>query len=161
MNLELFNRYWSQWNERERLLVILASICIIFYLFYAVLFAPLNIALKNSRTQLSSDEATLQWMRQIHRQYKETATPQTLSSGQLLTLLGQQLSTTAFHQYTYQLEQTGSGDIQLSFETVPYNVFLLWFKKFNTQYALTIKQFSAERAQAPGTVKLLVVMAAS
>ncbi len=161
MNLELLKHHWSHWSERERVLVVLATIFLSFYLFYAILFEPLNRALENNRTQLQSDRATLAWMQQVYRQYKKTTTPQTINSGQLLTLIGQQLNATAFHQYVYQLEQIASGDIQLSFETVPYNVFLLWLKKFNTQYALTIKQFSAEKTQVPGMVKLSVVLAAS
>lgn len=157
MNLEGLTHYWNQWNDRERVLVVLATLCLGVYLLYALLYAPLNSALARYQDQLSTQKTTLQWMQNVKRQYQQSAeTPQSLTSNQLLTVLGQQLAISPFHPYAYQLEQTSAGDIQLAFAAVPYNDFLVWFKQFNTHYALTIKQLSAERTTTPGMVKLSV-----
>ncbi len=156
---ETLERYWNQWNERERRMVVIAGIVLACYLCYAIFYAPLNDAVTKAQAQLTADRDTLLWMQSVRQQSQQTHTPQITSSGQLLSTLGQQLSVSAFHQFVYQLEQTASGDIQLSFDEVPYNVFLVWLKKFHAQYAFTIKQLSAERTQTPGMVKLQLIIA--
>lgn len=155
---ETAERYWNQWNDRERRLVVIATVFLAGYLCYALFYAPLNAALTKAQAQLVADRETLLWMRSVRQQSQQTSTPQIISNGQLLSVLGQQLSVSAFHQFVYQLDQTASGDIQLSFDQVPYNVFLLWLKKLHTQYAFTIKQFSAEHSQTLGMVKLQLVI---
>ncbi|WP_083852274.1 type II secretion system protein GspM [Legionella tunisiensis] len=62
--------------------------------------------------------------------------------------------------FPYQLQQTGAGDIQLSYELVPFNHFLSWLWTLNNNYAIVLKQFSAERTPTAGVVKLQIVITA-
>lgn len=157
---ETIVRYWEQWNRRERIWVVIGIVFLVLYLGYALCFAPLNRAISRAQSHLHSGRETLTWMQQVRQQKQSMTTPEMLSHAELLTIVGQQLASSAFHQYPYQLEQTASGDIQLSFAEVPYNVFLVWLKKLNTHYAFSIKQLSVSRTPAPGAVKLQLVMTA-
>lgn len=130
------------------------------YLFYLLFYAPLVRGVHEKSLQLVEKQETLIWMRQVRQRHQVTKAPEVLSNAQLLTLLATQLQTTSFQRFPYQLQQTGVGDIQLSFEQVPFNSFITWLWTINQKYAISIKQFSAERTDSPGIVKMLIVLAA-
>ena len=151
--------YWSNLNERERWTVGIGAVLCFVYLFYLFLYAPLTSALHNKSQQLAEKQETLAWMQQVHVQHKTTKAPQTLTSSKLLTVLADQLNTTSFKQFPYQLQQTGASDIQLIFDKVPYNAFMTWMWSINEKYTISIKQLNIEQTGTPGIVKLMVVIA--
>ncbi|ASQ46598.1 type II secretion system protein GspM [Legionella clemsonensis] len=153
------SNYWNNLNERERWMVGIAAFCVIFYLFYLFIYSPLTISVETKTQQLQEKKETLAWMQQVRNQSTQRRAPQAITSSKLLALLGNQLSTGELHRFTYQLQQTGQGEIQLSFEQVPFNQFLSWLWKLFNDYALSLKQFSAERTDTSGMVKLTVVIA--
>lgn len=161
MTIEGLKTYWNQWNDRERGLVVIAGICCLLYICYAVIYSPLASAVEQAKVQLTEDQSTLQWMRKVRQQHINTQVPQLLGNGQLLSALGNELNHSSFHQYAYQLEQTGTGDIQLAFEQVPYNLFVVWLKKLSKHYAFSIKQLTVEQTKTSGVVKILVVISAT
>ncbi|MDP3706230.1 MAG: type II secretion system protein GspM [Legionellaceae bacterium] len=153
--------YWNQLHVRERAMLLIAGVCCFFYLFYALFYSPLTSAVNQATAQLAEQQSTLAWMKRVRQEYTKTKATKTLSNGQLLTVLGSQLNQVSFHRYPYQLEQTGSGDIQLSFDDVPYTLFVVWFRKFSQQYTCLIKQFNVDKTKTSGVVKVMVVLSAS
>lgn len=152
--------YWNNLNERERWMASLGSVFTLFYLLYLLIYSPLSSAVSTQGKQLVEKQMTLAWMEQVRQQPKNQKTLLAISNAKLLALIGNQLSDKAFSQFTYQLQQTGPGDIQISFERVPYKMLLDWLWKLNSDYAITLKQFSVEHSDTPGVVKVLVVLAA-
>jgi len=152
--------YWQNLNDRERWMLGLGVTFCIFYLFYLVVYAPLTTAIDDKSKQLREKQETLAWMQQIRHQPKTTHAPQSLTNTQLLTLIANQLRNTSFKQFPYQLQQTGVGEIQLSFDQVPFNPFMVWLWSLNQKYVVSIKQFSADHTDVAGVVKLMVVIAA-
>ncbi|MCX7117056.1 MAG: type II secretion system protein M [Legionellales bacterium] len=151
--------YWDQLNERERWALGIGVVITVLYVFYLWIYAPLTRAVAYQQQQLLIKQETLIWMQKARLQFQPKKVVKTVSSSQLLTILAIQLNATSFKSYAYQLQQTGSHDIQLSFDKVPYNEFLLWLHKLSETYAVTIKQMTIQGANAPGLVKLLVVLA--
>lgn len=150
--------YWNTLNDRERSLVIFAGILCIIYLFYIFLYSPLITAKNNKQLELIDKEATLTWMEQVRNVDKSSKSLTTLSNANLLSVLGTQLKTTTFSHFSFQLEQMGSGDIQLSFNEVPYNAFIKWLWTLSGQYLFNIKQVTIEKATLPGLVKVMLVL---
>ncbi|WP_133128016.1 type II secretion system protein GspM [Legionella nagasakiensis] len=154
------NTYWNNLNDRERWTLGLGGLVCFFYLFYLLFYSPLTNAVKEKSQQIAEKKETLAWMQQVRMQYKAGKVPEALSNTQLLTLLANQLNHTSFQQFPYQLQQTGVGDIQLSFAQVPFNPFLQWLWSLNKNYAISMKQLSVERGDAQGVVKMQVVITA-
>lgn len=152
--------YWTNLSERERWIAGLGSITALCYLFYLLVYSPLSSAVMIQSKQLIEKEETLAWMEQIRQQPKQQKKIQTLNNTKLLALIGNQLNDKAFKPFPYQLEQTGPGDLQLSFDRVPYLQVLAWLWTLNNNYAITLKQFIAERSDTAGVVKLLLIIAA-
>ncbi len=64
-----------------------------------------------------------------------------------------------FKHFSYQLQQTGVSDIQLVFEQVPFNPFMIWLWSFNEKYPISITQLSVDLTETPGVVKLTLIIA--
>lgn len=112
-------------------------------------------------TQLIEKKQTLAWMNTVRGQSHPTQNKKTLDNAQLLTLLTTQLKNNPQLKFPYQLQQTGSGDIQLSFDAVPFNLFMDWLKKINQSYTVVIKQFDVEYSERQGITKLVIIISAS
>lgn len=150
--------YWQQLNEREQRAVLLAGVCLSFYLLYALVYAPLTSAVRNGRNQLLEKQTTLTWMQHVQQTYAdEKKPPQAVAAGNLLSILTKVLGHTSFHRFPYQLAQTATGEIQLSFEAVPYNAFMAWLQIQTARYTMTIKNMEMSKTDAVGVVKISVV----
>jgi len=152
--------FWDGLNDRERWMLGFGGVCCALFLIYMLLYAPLINAVHNNTQQLLEKQETLVWMQQAHQQRKAMKIPKVLSNSKLLSVLADELKSTSFHTFPYQLQQTGVGDIQLSFNKVPYNDFVTWLWSVRQNYAFSIKQFNAERTETPGVVKILVTFVA-
>ena len=159
MNTALLN-YWNNLNERERWMAAIGSLCVLLYLFYLLLYSPLASSVQTRSKQLLEKKETLAWMQQVRQQPRNQKSVQVISNAKLLALIGNQLTANNFRQFTYQVQQTGTGDIQLSFDRVPYNQFLSWLWSLANDYSITLKQFIIERTDTPGIVKVMLVITA-
>ncbi len=149
--------YWQQLNEREQISVLIAAVCLGVYLLYALVYAPLTTAVLNGRTQLLEKQTTLTWIQHVQQGYANEKKPQTVAAGNLLSILTKVLKHTTFSRFPYQLAQTASGEIQLSFDAVPYNAFMAWLQVQTARYTMTIKNMDLTKTDVAGVVKVSVV----
>ncbi len=153
--------YLSTLNEREKWMLIGSVLCLILYCYYLFLYTPLSHQVTQKSTQLVEKIATLDWMKKIRQQNHKSKTKETVDNSQLLTILATQLKEDSTLKFPYQLQQTGSGDIQLTFDAVAFNLFIAWLEKINERYAVSLKQFNAERTPTPGVVHVMVLLSAA
>ncbi|HVT62387.1 MAG TPA: type II secretion system protein M [Legionellaceae bacterium] len=149
--------YWHQLNEREQMAVMIAGICLGLYLLYALVFSPLMTSVERARVEWQEKKETLIWMRAAEKNYTKEKKPQTVTAQNLLSVLTKLLTAASFHHFPYQLAQTATGEIQLTFEQVPYNAFILWLQDQTTHYTLTIKTMDINQTDTPGIVKVMVM----
>lgn len=153
--------YLSTLNEREKWMLIGTALCLLLYIYYLFLYTPLNNSVTQKSAQLVDKMNTLQWMKKIKRQGRTTQTKQIVNNSQLLTALATQLKNDPTLKFPYQLQQTGSGDIQLTFDAVAFNLFIAWLEKINQGYAITVKQFEADRTKTPGVTRLMILISST
>ncbi|KTD21915.1 type II secretion system protein GspM [Legionella londiniensis] len=153
--------YWRNLNDRERLALMLGGFFCLFYLIYLLIYSPLVTVIKNRSQALTEKKETLIWMRRIKLQYQPNQAGKKISNAQFLALLSRKLADSPVQDYSYQLQQTGAGDVQAAFDEVPFNPFLQWLFALNQEYALSIKELNVERTGSPGIVKLLLVVSAA
>lgn len=108
--------------------------------------------------QFKEKTATLEWMKTIRRQNNKPSEQQKVDNNQLLTILATQLQENAPLKFPYELQQTSSGDIELTFDKVEFNLFIAWLEKINKHYAMNIKQFNAERSKTAGFAHVRVLL---
>ena len=151
--------YLSNLNERERWMVIITALCVFFYCYYLLLYAPLNNKLTQKSAQLIEKTETLNWMKTVEKGHTNQS-KQAVDNSQLLTILADQLKEYANPKFPYQLQQTGSGDVQLTCDAVPFKLFMSWLAKINSKYTITIKQFEVGKTETAGVTKLMIIMSA-
>lgn len=97
-------------------------------------------------------------MKQVRMQKRSAKRKESVDNSQLLTILASQLKNNKTLKFPYQLQQTGSGDIQLTFDAVPFQNFIQWLAKINELYSINIKQFDVERTSTPGVTRLMIIL---
>ncbi len=151
--------YWNSLNERERWMVIITALCLVSYFYYMIIYTPLSNNVTQQSNQLIEKMETLAWMNKVKSQ-SHSKTKQSVDNSQLLTVLATQLKDDPTLKFPYQLQQTGPGDIQLTFDAVPFNLFMGWLTKINEKYIITIKQFDVDHTNTPGVTHLMIIISA-
>lgn len=145
--------YWKQLNEREQWSVIGGAILFIAYLFYLLIYAPLILSVTTATNQLQEKRETLVWMEQMQMQYANpNQSVKKIDPGALLTMISAQLQSPAFKPFPYDMKQTGTGNIQINFDLVPYSMISAWLKRLTDQYQVQIKSLRIEQSTTPGSV---------
>jgi general secretion pathway protein M len=153
--------YWQQLNERDKIAVVVGAVVALVYLLYALLISPLFSRLEQKALHHTERQQTLSWMKDVRGQQLIKAAPKSVTNTQLLSLLATKLKIDIFRPFPFQLQQIGNGDIQLSFESVPFLMFIKWLKALNQEYNFSVKQLNAQRIETTGLAKITVVLAAS
>lgn len=153
--------YLSTLNEREKWMLIGAGVLILLYSYYLVLYNPLKHQVTQKSMQLADKIDTLQWMKKINQKSHPKQAKKIVDNSQLLTALATQLKNESTLRVPYQLQQTSSGDIQITFDSVPFNLFMAWFEQINQHYSMSIKQFEADKTKTPGITRLMIVFSSS
>lgn len=151
----------SSINDRERLALLIGALCILIYLFYALVYRPLHTAVLDNRNQLKEKKETLAWMQTINKLPLRHSPPQAVSSSKLLTIMANELSRPPLKAFPVRLQQTSQGDIQLTFDSVPYLAFLKWLWLFNQHYTIGLKQVLIVKSNTPGLVNVSSIITIS
>lgn len=141
-------------------MVLSAGLCIVIYVYYLFLYAPLSNKVTQKSTQLTEKIETLEWMKKVSQQSHSTKPKINVDNSKLLTILATQLKENESLEFPFQLQQTGSGEIQLSFDEVPLKQFLAWLKIIDEKYSISIKQFDVEHTERPGVTRLMILISA-
>lgn len=155
-------QYWQNLNDREKLIVVLGVSALLLYMYYIFLYQPLKTNTELQTKQLVEKTQLLQWMKTLDpQQNKRNKNKTSVDNTQLLTIVAEELQKSTLAKFTSQLQQTNTGDIQISFDLVPYNQFMIWLLKLNNNYTVLIKQFNSEKREKPGLAHVLVILSAS
>lgn len=153
--------YLNSLNEREKWMIIGGGFALILYVYYIFLYSPLSNQVTQKSTQLVDKMTTLQWLQKVRLQNRSSQTKQKVTNSQLLTALATHLKKDPSLKFPYQLQQTASGDVQITFDTVSFNPFIAWLEKMNARYAITVTQFNAEAARTAGMCHLMILISAA
>lgn len=150
--------YLNSLNDRERWMLIAALLCLFAYGYFEWLYGPLKNKVTTGETLLLEKNETLLWMKEVKGSALTAQKKQSIENGPLLTLLATQLKKGELVKFPYQLQQTGSGDIQLSFDEVPFKAFMRWLATIDSKYIISIKQFNVNPTETPGLTKLTLIL---
>ena len=150
--------YWTNLNERDRLIAIIGGICLLIFIIYQYIYSPLATMTTSKNQELKEKIATLSWMRETKQKTQNSGNEKPVNSSKLLSIIAAELNKKPFSTFPHQIQQTSQGNIQLSFETVPFNAFLIWLWGIENTYIISIKQLDASRTSTAGVVKIMVLI---
>jgi len=150
--------YFNSLNDREKWMVIIGGISLLIYSFYFFLLSPITSRVQLRSAQLTEKIDTLAWMNKVSGEGHNLQQKENLDNSKLLTLLSAELKDNEELNFPFQMQQTSSGEIQLTFDEVPLKVFITWLAELNKKYTLSIKQLEVERTKKPGITHLRIVI---
>lgn len=150
--------YWNQLNSRERLVVMAGLGCLGILLSYLLVYAPIHNALIAKTQDVQEKQDILNWMRHVRPQLKNTQAVKSLSETERITFIANQLQRSSLNTFEHQVQQSSQGEVQLSFDSVPFNALLQWLWSLNQSTDITIKQLTVERTNTNGLVKAQVLI---
>ena len=154
-----FNTYWQGLTNREKIMGVIGTALTLIFLLYQLVISPLLTTRAQQEAQLREKKMTLAFMQEAQKENLTGTQKKTINNNQLLTLIATQLATESFTKYPDHLQLTEEGNIQISFEKVPYPLFTKWLwtlQQENKQ--ISLKQVSFEQTDTTGVIKVLVLL---
>ena len=157
----MIRAYWQQLNEREQWSLLIGGSLFICYLLYLMIFAPLSSAVATKDALLQEKQNTLAWMKKAEKEFPKTGHhAQKVENGALLSMIAAQCQSPGFKSFPYKMNQNSSGDIQLSFDTIPYNTVIRWLQQFSQQYQIKIKSLRIQQTSVAGVIQFNLTVGA-
>ncbi|OGV30942.1 MAG: hypothetical protein A3E88_00755 [Legionellales bacterium RIFCSPHIGHO2_12_FULL_35_11] len=133
------NEHWQKLNDREQKFAKIGIIIVFIYIFYALIYSPLSSSVKQKKQFLQEQKEVYLWMKNasnIHKLAEKNPSAIKLNN---ISAVSQNLKSTNLKKFSPHLMQTNDGEINLSFEKVPYNEFLVWLWKISSKNGILIK----------------------
>ncbi|PIZ04675.1 MAG: hypothetical protein COY58_02675 [Gammaproteobacteria bacterium CG_4_10_14_0_8_um_filter_38_16] len=155
--------WWENLLDRERRILSIAGVLVGIFLIYAVIWSPLSNAVVDRKTQVQSQKALLQYMRQAstaiqnYRSSGMTAGTVTTSTN-LLSVIEQTASTQDLSSFIKQVKQLKQNEIELTLEAVPFDKLMQWLQLLSTSHGISVTALSATRLPTVGTANATVTL---
>lgn len=140
-------------NERERILVIAASIMLVVATFYFGLWAPMQQSLHSNKAAVKTQTELLTWVEQSANraiQLKQSGGNKQQFRGSLPQAVNQ---TAARFKIAITRMQPQDTEIQVWVDKAPFNDVLAWLQQME-QMGLTIAEADLAEADEPGMIKV-------
>ena len=146
-------QWWTQLQEKEQRLVVVMLVMVTFFLFYHLVWSPINKGLTKEAKKLERNQELLAYVQQNTARYKSA-----LKSGGNKAPSGSPLSIVNRVAKSYQINinrvQPQGDDIQVWIEQVPFNQLLLWLDDLSQKQGLTIRAIDISEGDEKGLVKV-------
>ncbi|MHB8455423.1 MAG: type II secretion system protein GspM [Acidiferrobacterales bacterium] len=155
--LEPYLARWRALEARERLALSIAASALAVFLFYVLLWSPMEHDLKRLRVEVPQDRARLTVMRaqalQLAQLRASGAATHT-SGGAILATLEQSAASHGLKQALTRMEPDGATGARLTLENVPFNSLVTWLNELRTNSGVRIESASIDAQTSPGMVNV-------
>jgi len=153
--LEPYRARWRALEARERAALSIGAVALAAFVFYALLWAPMEHHLQRLRVEVPRDRARLTVMRaqalQL-TQLRSSGAVTHMAGGAILATLEQSAAAHGLKQALTRMEPDGSTGARLSFEGVPFNALVSWLSELQTHNGVRIENVSIDAQTSAGMV---------
>ena len=155
--LEDIQSWYHGLQQRERQLVLAATIVVIATLLYLVIWEPIVNGVSDQTQKYESQVDILDWMQtaaiEVRTLKKTGAAKRRTNSSQPVTLLVEQSAMTAgLKPYIRKLESTSDKGARITIDEASFDQILLWLNTLQTQYGISVSSANLDRVDKPGAV---------
>ena len=144
--------WWQQLNIREQKLVGSMSVVIAIFMFYSVIWQPLNNNLLKTQKKLDRQQALLIWVDENTARYiKTNKADKTSSNGSLTSIVNR---TANRNQISIARMQPQSRNLQVWIDEVVFTDLLQWLALLSNQEGLQVKNIDISNTETPGVVRV-------
>lgn len=145
--------WWQGLDQREQQLVGCLTVIVVIFLFFTVIWQPLNDNIVKSRAKVEKQQQLAIWVdANIARlqQFKRNGSGQK-TSGSLSSVINRTAKRQAI---TIARMQPQGEDLQVWIDDVPFNDFLSWLELLTTKEGIKIEAVDITAGADQGTVKV-------
>lgn len=161
--LEDIQNWYHGLQQRERQLVLAASVVVIVTIFYLVVWEPIINGVSDQTQKYQSQVDILEWMQGAAtevRSLKATgASKRRSNSNQPVSLLVEQSASTAgLKPYVTKLESTSDKGARVTIDAASFDQILLWLNTLQTRYGISVSSANLDRDDKPGAVNARITL---
>lgn len=154
--LETLVLWYNSLPQRERIIVIAASIFIVITLFYLIVWEPIFQGLEKQQQQYKSQQSIVSWMQEASAEVKilkRSGARTITSNNQPVSLIIEQSAKISGLQNSLgKLESSGKEGARVTLDAASFNQMLVWLNNLEKQHGVTVTSASIERNEKSGTV---------
>lgn len=144
--------WWQQLNIREQRLVVIMSALIAIFIFYSLIWQPMNENIANSKMKIERQQKLLTLVQEGTQRYKDAARNGGRSSGESLSSIVNR--TSRLESISITRMQPQGDDLQVWIDEIPFNQLLSWLEKLASRNGLQVKSIDLSKADQQGVVRV-------
>lgn len=144
--------WWQQLNLREQRLVMAMASFIGIFIFYSLIWQPLNDNVVKAEQKLQRQQALLVWVNENTARYLQSAKSSgSRSNGSLSSIINR---TAKSNQIAITRMQPQADDLQVWIDEVSFSQLLQWLEQLAANDGLHVKGIDLTRGEQTGTVRV-------
>jgi len=155
--LEDIQHWYQGLQQRERQLVLTASVVIVITLLYLTIWEPIHKGIEDQTQKYQTQADILDWMQaaaiEVRTLKVSGAAKRSTNSSQPVTLLVENSAATAgLKPYLRKLESTSDKGARVTIDAASFDQVLLWLNTLQTQYGISVSSANLDRDDKAGAV---------
>jgi general secretion pathway protein M len=145
--------WWQQLNGREQQLVLAMTVAVGFFVFYSVIWQPLNKSLADAQNKLTRQQQLLSWVQEntaLYQQQKKSVGKSSFS-GSISSVANS--SARKFKLSVTRMQPQGE-DLQVWIDSTPFTQLLFWLEHLANNEGLQVKAIDLSQGNTVGEVKV-------
>lgn len=164
MNLAFLAPYRTWWEglmPRERQILAVGGVVLLFFVFYLLIWAPMQRDLTRLRASVPEDRSKVALMRAQSAQAQQLRArlPTATQRGNLLSMLEQSASARGLRQSINRMEPEGANGARLILDEVSFNALLSWIADLQGQ-GIRVENATIQKRPTAGLVQARVLLRA-
>ena len=149
--MEHYKQKWQQLNAREQSLIMVMSVVIGIFLFYSLVWQPLNDNLEKASKKLNRQQELLLFVKEKTKQYQQVKHTNKLTGGSLTGIVNR---TAHSKQIKVTRMQPQGDDLQVWIDEIPFEQLLKWLEQLVVNEGVIIKAIDISKAETNGVVQV-------
>ncbi len=155
---EQIMEYWEGLQPRERVMLLVGGVAVLFALIYFLLWQPVMNARLEMQQEVQQQRALLQWMRDAASEAKllrgvsgQNGKTKGLGGQSLLSLVDESAKQQGLGGAMKRVEPDGK-QVRIWFEAASFDKLIGWLEKISRQNGIRVVNATVERADGAGLV---------
>ncbi|SEL57181.1 general secretion pathway protein M [Colwellia chukchiensis] len=144
--------WWQQLNLREQRLVMAMSAVIGVFIFYGLIWQPLNENIARTKAKVARQQALLNWVEEKTDDYQVAMRSNKVKSGASLSSIITR--TSRVNNITITRMQPQGEDLQVWINEIAFNSLLSWLEQLAAREGLLVKNIDLSLTEQPGVVRV-------
>jgi len=149
--VENYKQKWQQLNAREKSLILIMSVIIGIFIFYTLIWQPVNSRIIKAEKKRIRQQQLLHWVQEKTQQYQQTKHLGKRNSGSLTGIINR---TARQHKINITRMQPQGDDLQVWLDEAPFEQLLHWLEQLTISEGIKIKAIDISKTDTQGVVQV-------